>query len=116
MITPNGPGQTQILNSSGTLVGTIPTLGSALALDVGGTSVWIGLHGGSLAKYDLTTGKRLAGPFNTGLTYFDAAAVYGEPRAAFVNGPLAAIPALSPGMLLMLAVALAALAMLRLRM
>ena len=106
----------EILSSDGSLLRKIGTVGGALALDVDGTSIWLAQQGGLLSKFDLATGNQLLGPIQTGLTGIDGLTVYGEPRAAFVNGPLTAIPTLSPRMLLMLCVALAAFAMLRLRM
>ena len=106
----------EIYNSSGTVLRRIPAFAGKLALDVGGTSLWLAMQGGSLVKFDIATGNQLLGPIQTGLPRINGLAVYGEPRAALVNGPLTAIPALSPSMLLMLGVALAVLAMLRLRM
>ena len=65
-------------------------------------------------KIDLATGQRLVGPIPLTVVV-DGMTVFGEPRAALVNGPLAAIPTLSTWILLALAVALAGIAFFRIR-
>ena len=110
------PDGIEIDNAAGNQLRKIPALSGAVALDADGSSIWFAQQGGLLLKFDIATGNRLLGPIPTGLSRIRGLAVYGEPRAAFVNGPLTAIPAISPRMLLMLGVALAVLAMLRLRM
>ena len=110
------PDGIEIYNAAAVLIRKIPATAGVVALDADGSSVWLAQQGGLLLKFDMATGNRSVGPIPTGLVRITGLAVYGEPRAAFVNGPLIAIPALSPRMLLMLCVALAALAMLRLRM
>lgn len=106
----------EIYSAGGALLRTIGTLGGgAIALDVDGASIWVAMFGGSLAKFDIATGNQLLGPIPTGLG-FNGLTVYGEPRAAFVNGPLAGVPVLSRWMLLVLFAALGGVAILRLRM
>jgi len=104
----------EIHSADGSLIRTIPGSGGALALDPDGTSIWTAA-GGSLSKFDMATGNILIGPIQTGLTGVDGVTVYGEPRAALINGPLAGIPVLSPWVLLALFLALAGMAALRLR-
>ena len=91
------------------------TGGGAVALDSDGTSIWVAKTGGALAKFDLATGSLLVGPAQTGLYAINGLTVYGEPRVALANGPLAGLPVLSGWMLLALCAALAVLAMVRLR-
>ena len=110
------PDGIEIFDAAGNQLRKIPALSGAVALGADGSSIWLAQQGGLLLKFDIATGNRLLGPIPTGLVRITGLAVYGEPRAAFVNGPFAAIPALSPRMLLMLCFALAAFAMLRLRM
>jgi hypothetical protein len=104
----------EIYGANGFLLRKIPVLLGAIALDVDSTSIWLA-EGGSLFKYDIATGNVLLGPVATGLAGVDGLTVYGEPRAAFVNGALAAIPVFSQSILLVLCAALAALALVRLR-
>ena len=104
----------EIYSASGTLVRTIPGPGGPLALDVDGTSIWLA-ESGSLSKFDIATGNLLVGPINTSLVGVSGLTVYGEPRAAFVNGALAGVPMLPRWMLLALCAILAMLAIVRLR-
>jgi len=104
----------EIYSASGSLVRTIPNAGGVIALDVDGTSIWSS-YSGSLSKVDIATGTLLLGPIQTGLNGNDGLTVYGEPRAALINGPLAAIPTLSSWLLLILFAGLAGVGTLRLR-
>jgi hypothetical protein len=104
----------EIFSANGTFVRTISGPGGKLALDPDGTSIWQAGQG-TLTKFDMATGNVLVGPIQTGLPGILGLTVYGEPRAAFVNGALAAIPTLSPWMLLALCTVMAALALVRLR-
>jgi hypothetical protein len=108
------PFSVEIYSANGTLVRTISAHGGALALDPDGTSIWLA-GGGVLSRFDMATGNILVGPIQTGLPGTLGLTVYGEPRAAFVNGALAAIPVFSQSILLVLCAALAALALVRLR-
>ncbi|HXH38194.1 MAG TPA: hypothetical protein VNN08_06175 [Thermoanaerobaculia bacterium] len=105
----------EIYNNAGLLLRKIGAVGGPVALDVDRSSIWVA-EAGSLFKFDIATGNTLLGPIATGLTGFDGLTVYGEPRAAFVNGQLAGIPVLSRWMLLVLFAALGGVAILRLRM
>ena len=103
-----------IYDANGALLRSIPGSGGALALDPDGTSIWLA-EGGSLFKFDMATGNTLIGPIQTGFVGVLGLTVYGEPRAALVNGPLAGIPVLSPFVLLALFAVLAGIAALRSR-
>ncbi len=76
---------------------------------------WCAQAGGLLTKFDYVTGQVLLGPIPIGVTAVRSITVYGEPKAALVNGALTAIPALPGWMLILLAPVLAAIALLRLR-
>jgi hypothetical protein len=74
-----------------------------MALDTDPRFLWAETSGGKFAKLDLATGTTVLGPFDTGMQSITSMTVFGEPRAALINGPLADIPALSPLLLVVLA-------------
>lgn len=105
------------LDPNGNLLRSYPVNGADhLALDSDGHSVWFSPPGERLfSKLDLTTGAVTKGPFNAGVQFISAMTVFGEPRAALTNGPLAGLPTLSPALLSLLAVLLIGVAFLRVR-
>jgi hypothetical protein len=86
-----------------------------MALDTDPRFLWAETSSGKFSKLDLASGNTVLGPFDSGMQSITSMTVFGEPRAALINGPLAAIPALSPLFLLLFGAVLLSVGLLRVR-
>jgi hypothetical protein len=100
------------ISALGTVMRTYPVGAFQVALDVDGTSFWTA-RGTFLYKVDIESGQVLVGPVDVG-SFIMAIGIVGEPRVATSPAAIAAIPALSPAVLFLLLVSLAAIAIVRL--
>jgi hypothetical protein len=100
------------VSASGIPIQTYGFPTDSLALDRDGASFW-SAQGTSIFKIAIDTGAVLLGPINTGYTVLGIGVV-GEPRAAVSPAAIAAIPALSPTMSLLLLAGVIAIAAARL--
>ncbi len=99
------------VDSDGNLIRSYPIPGYALALDIDGKTFWTG-WGSYLLRVDIESGAILSATQTDSVIW--GLPVVGEPRAGLAGA--ASIPAVSPGVLVVLAFSLAAVALIRLRM
>ena len=107
-----GPGVVH-LSPAGDVLRGYSGVASLVALDVDGTSFW-SAGNKTLYKIDITTGQILIGPINVGLD-INGIGVVGEPRVANSPEAIAAVPNLSIWLLVALAITLATIAIVRIR-
>ncbi len=98
------------VDSNGNLIRSYPIGGHSLALDIDGKTFWTD-SGKYLLRVDLETGAILSATQTDSTIY--GLSVVGEPRAGLADA--ASIPAASTNVLLLLALSLAAVALIRLR-
>lgn len=100
------------VDRDGDLIRSYPIPGWALALDIDGTSFWTNA-GEYLLRVDIATGTILS-ETQTDSAIFGLSVV-GEPRAGLAAAAGTDIPSLSPGLLMLLAISIAAVAFVKLR-
>lgn len=107
-----GPRVLHVASNGSTILRTYLIPATALALDVDGTSFWTNA-GNILVKVDIATGTILSSTFTE--FHIEGISVVGEPRAAFAGAAAAAIPTITPPVLIAFGLAIATIATLRLR-
>jgi outer membrane protein assembly factor BamB len=98
------------VDQGGNLIRSYPIPGDALALDIDGTSFWTNA-GNNLFRLDIATGQILSTTFTNDTIM--GLSVVGEPRAGLAAGT--GVPTMSPLFLTALAVVLAVLGLIKLR-
>jgi hypothetical protein len=107
---PEGWRVLHVASDGSTIIRTYPMPGNALALDIDGMSFWTNA-GNFLLKVDIATGNVLSETYTDFL--IEGISVAGEPRAAFAAA--ASVPLISAPALITLMLAVAVIAILRLR-